>query len=85
MVHELMTINNNRVNLAEVPNVPPELKEVIMSAEHDEFYAQVRLRPRVGRYWGPSESAAMAPDADHPSGTVAGTGYGITSRLFCYR
>ena len=41
MVHELMSINNNRVNLSEVPNVPPELKEVVMSAEHDEFYAQV--------------------------------------------
>ncbi|XP_043232259.1 vacuolar protein sorting-associated protein 45-like [Amphibalanus amphitrite] len=40
MVHELLTINNNRVSLAEVPNVPPELKEVVMSAEHDEFYAQ---------------------------------------------
>ncbi|XP_037082861.1 vacuolar protein sorting-associated protein 45-like [Pollicipes pollicipes] len=40
MMHELLTISNNRVNLSEVPNVPPELKEVVMSAEQDTFYAE---------------------------------------------
>ncbi|XP_059474727.1 vacuolar protein sorting-associated protein 45 [Neocloeon triangulifer] len=40
MVHELLTITNNRVSLADVPGVSDELKEVVLSAENDEFYAQ---------------------------------------------
>lgn len=39
MVHELLTINNNRVNLSHVKGISKELKEVVLSAEHDEFYA----------------------------------------------
>ncbi|XP_035226840.1 vacuolar protein sorting-associated protein 45-like, partial [Stegodyphus dumicola] len=39
MVHELLTINNNRVNLANVPGISKELKEVVLSSDHDEFYA----------------------------------------------
>ena len=42
MVHELLTIQNNRINLSNVPNVPKELHDVVLSAEHDEFYAKVR-------------------------------------------
>ena len=42
MVHELLTINNNRINLSSVPGVAKELQEVVLSAEHDEFYANVR-------------------------------------------
>jgi vacuolar protein sorting-associated protein 45 len=42
MVHELLTINNNRVSLAGVPGVSKDLQEVVLSAEHDEFYANVR-------------------------------------------
>lgn len=38
MVHELLTINNNRVNLSHVKGISKELKEVVLSAEHDEFY-----------------------------------------------
>lgn len=38
MVHELLTINNNRVDLSKVPGISNELKEVVLSAEHDEFY-----------------------------------------------
>lgn len=41
MVHELLTIQNNRVDLSRVPNVPKELHDVVLSAEHDEFYAKV--------------------------------------------
>lgn len=41
MVHELLTINNNRVSLAHVPGISKELKEVVLSAEQDEFYANV--------------------------------------------
>ncbi|XP_045216562.1 vacuolar protein sorting-associated protein 45-like [Mercenaria mercenaria] len=39
MVHELLGINNNRVNLSNVPGISKELQEVVLSAEHDEFYA----------------------------------------------
>ncbi|CAH0595263.1 unnamed protein product [Chrysodeixis includens] len=40
MVHELLTINNNRVSLAHVPEVPKDMKEVVLSSEQDEFYAK---------------------------------------------
>lgn len=39
MVHELLTINNNRVSLSHINGISKELKEVVLSAEHDEFYA----------------------------------------------
>lgn len=42
MVHELLTINNNRVNLSHVTGISKELKEVVLSAEHDEFYTEVK-------------------------------------------
>ncbi|EDO39542.1 predicted protein [Nematostella vectensis] len=38
MVHELLTIRNNRVDLSKCPDVARDLQEVVMSAEHDEFY-----------------------------------------------
>lgn len=40
MVHELLTINNNRVDLSAIPGIPKDLKEVVLSAEQDEFYSQ---------------------------------------------
>ncbi|XP_066602580.1 LOW QUALITY PROTEIN: vacuolar protein sorting-associated protein 45-like [Prorops nasuta] len=40
MVHELLTINNNRVNLSNIPGVSKELLEVVLSAEQDAFYAK---------------------------------------------
>lgn len=39
MVHELLGISNNRVNLSHVPDISKELSEVVLSSEHDEFYA----------------------------------------------
>lgn len=39
MVHQLLTIKNNRVDLSGVAGVPSELKEVVLSADQDEFYA----------------------------------------------
>ena len=41
MVHEILTINNNRVNLAHLPNVNKDFKEVVLAPEQDEFYAKV--------------------------------------------
>lgn len=40
MVHELLTINNNRVNLSNIPGISKELTEVVLSAEQDTFYAK---------------------------------------------
>lgn len=41
MVHELLTINNNRVDLTNVEAAPKDMKEVVLSTEQDDFYAQV--------------------------------------------
>ena len=41
MVHELLGISNNRISLANVPGITKDLQEVVLSAEHDEFYANV--------------------------------------------
>ena len=41
MAHELLGITNNRVNLSGVPGLSKEMNEVVLSAEHDEFYANV--------------------------------------------
>lgn len=42
MVHELLTINNNRVDLTGIDGAPKDMKEVVLSTEQDEFYANVR-------------------------------------------
>jgi len=42
MVHELIGIKNNRVSLNEVPGITKELEEVVMNAEYDEFYSNVK-------------------------------------------
>nr|XP_033779373.1 vacuolar protein sorting-associated protein 45 [Geotrypetes seraphini] len=39
MVHELLGINNNRIDLSRVPGISRDLREVVLSAENDEFYA----------------------------------------------
>jgi hypothetical protein len=44
MVHELIGIKNNRVSLNQVPDITKELEEVVMNAEYDEFYANVKKR-----------------------------------------
>jgi vacuolar protein sorting-associated protein 45 len=41
MVHELIGIKNNIVNLKNVPGISKELEEIILSAEYDEFYENV--------------------------------------------
>ncbi|CAH3038527.1 unnamed protein product [Pocillopora meandrina] len=38
MVHELIGLRNNRVDLSRCPGITKELQEVVLSAEHDEFY-----------------------------------------------
>ena len=41
MVHELLGITNNRISLTGVPGMSRDIQEVVLSAEHDEFYANV--------------------------------------------
>lgn len=60
MVHELLGIRLNRVDLSKVPNISDDLKEVVLSTTQDEFYKAVRTtaphpasgvyRPRAGDF-----------------------------------
>lgn len=56
MVHELLGINNNRIDLSRVPGISKDLREVVLSAENDEFYANVRV------WLGPSSLGALPPE-----------------------
>lgn len=49
MVHELLGLNNNRIDLSRVPGISKDLREVVLSAENDEFYANVSLNTPVVR------------------------------------
>nr|OQO23901.1 hypothetical protein B0A51_12638 [Rachicladosporium sp. CCFEE 5018] len=40
MVHELLGIENGRVNLSDVPEVRPEFKEIVISQDQDPFFAK---------------------------------------------
>ncbi|KJX99624.1 vacuolar protein sorting-associated protein 45 [Zymoseptoria brevis] len=40
MVHELLGIENGRVNLSEVPDVRPEFKDIVLSQDQDPFFAK---------------------------------------------
>lgn len=38
MVHELLGIHNGRVDLKDVPDIRPELKEIVLSQDQDQFF-----------------------------------------------
>ncbi|KAI8916009.1 Sec1-like protein [Gorgonomyces haynaldii] len=38
MIHEILGIDNGRVDLSHVPGINPENKQVVLSVEHDPFY-----------------------------------------------
>lgn len=38
MVHELIGVNNGRVDLSDVPDIRPELKEIVLSQDQDPFF-----------------------------------------------
>lgn len=44
MVHELLKINNNRVNLSQVPGLSKDLQDIVLSEDNDEFYADNMYR-----------------------------------------
>lgn len=43
MVHELLGINNNRVNLSNIADRPKDLLEVVLSLQQDDFYRNVSM------------------------------------------
>lgn len=47
MVHELLGLNNNRIDLSRVPGINKDLREVVLSAENDEFYCNVSEASRT--------------------------------------
>ena len=59
MVHELLGIDNNRVDLSSVPKISKEMKKIVLSSEQDEFYAKnmfenfgdVSVSPGGFRFW----------------------------------
>ena len=50
MVHELMGIDKNRVDMSDVPGVPADLKEIVLSPDQDEFYAK-NMYLNFGEVW----------------------------------
>ena len=41
MIHEILGISNNRVDLKHLDNLPEEMKEVVLSCEDDTFFKDV--------------------------------------------
>ena len=41
MIHELLGISRNQVDLKHVQNLSEEMKEVTISSENDEFYSKI--------------------------------------------
>ncbi|KAJ3300080.1 vacuolar protein sorting-associated protein 45 [Borealophlyctis nickersoniae] len=40
MVHDLLGISNGRVDLSQMPDVKPEMKEIVLSLDQDSFYKE---------------------------------------------
>jgi len=38
MLHEVLTMENNRIDMSKVPGIRPELKEIVMSITQDQFF-----------------------------------------------
>ena len=52
MVHELLGLNNNRIDLSRVPGISKDLREVVLSADNDDFYANVSPPASQPGFWG---------------------------------
>lgn len=44
MIHELLEINNNRVDLKHIPNLSEEMKEVVLSCMDDQFFKEIMYK-----------------------------------------
>lgn len=40
MLHELLSMENNRIDMSKVPGIRPELKEIVMSTTQDQFFEE---------------------------------------------
>mmetsp|Transcript_110918 Transcript_110918/g.312690 ORF Transcript_110918/g.312690 Transcript_110918/m.312690 type:complete len:575 (-) Transcript_110918:79-1803(-) len=40
MLHELLPMENNRIDMSKVPGIRPELKEIVMSTTQDQFFEE---------------------------------------------
>ena len=68
MIHELLTIENNRVDLSEVPGIAKDMREVTMSPEQDSFYKDslnsdfgeigIKIKELVGKFQEQQHSTA---------------------------
>lgn len=47
MVHELLTINNNQVDLSHIEDIKPDLQKVLLCAEQDDLYKQVNVNSLI--------------------------------------
>jgi len=47
MVHELLTINNNQVDLSHIEDIKPDLHKVLLCAEQDDLYKQVNVNTLI--------------------------------------
>lgn len=43
MIHELLTIESNRIDMSRVPDIRPDLKEIVMSVTQDTFFDEHAL------------------------------------------
>ena len=41
MIHEILEIKNNRVDLKHLAHLEEEMKEVVLSSDDDEFFKQI--------------------------------------------
>lgn len=44
MIHELLEIKNNRVDLKHIPNLSEEMKEVVLSCSDDQFFKEIMYK-----------------------------------------
>jgi vacuolar protein sorting-associated protein 45 len=44
MIHELLELRSNRVDLKHIENLEPEMKEVVLSCEDDAFFKSIMYK-----------------------------------------
>jgi vacuolar protein sorting-associated protein 45 len=44
MIHEILNIKNNRVDLKHIDNLEEEMKEVVLSIDDDQFYRTIMYK-----------------------------------------
>ena len=44
MIHEILGINNNRVDLKHVQGLPEDMREVVLSCEDDHFFKEIMYK-----------------------------------------